>query len=88
MTTAPTVDTRRALRDVLGRYATGVTVVTAAHRGRRAGVTVNSFTSVSLDPPLVLFCLHRASACGPVFTTACHLTILQLDNGTLPIYQR
>lgn len=81
MTTAPTVDTRRALRDVLGRYATGVTVVTAAHRGRRAGVTVNSFTSVSLDPPLVLFCLHRASACGPVFTTATRFAVHVLAAG-------
>jgi flavin reductase (DIM6/NTAB) family NADH-FMN oxidoreductase RutF len=50
----------RAYRDALGRFATGVTVVTCAPSADRPlGVTVNSFTSVSLDPPLVLFCLGR-----------------------------
>jgi flavin reductase (DIM6/NTAB) family NADH-FMN oxidoreductase RutF len=49
----------RTLRDALGCFATGVTVVTSvdAH-GKPAGLTVNSFTSVSLDPPLLLVCLH------------------------------
>src|SRR5260370_17211854 len=58
------------VRPVLGHFATGVTVVTTAHRGLRAGVTVNSFTSLSLDPPLVLWCLHRASKTCPAFTAA------------------
>lgn len=49
----------RAYRNTLGKFATGVTIVTASDdRGRRAGVTVNSFTSVSLEPPLVLWCLR------------------------------
>src|SRR5579871_5002378 len=48
------------LREVLGLYPTGITVVTAkADDGALYGVTVNSFTSVSLDPPLVLFSLSR-----------------------------
>jgi flavin reductase (DIM6/NTAB) family NADH-FMN oxidoreductase RutF len=51
-----------ALRGVLGRFATGVTVVsTLDSDGEPCGLTVNSFTSVSLEPPLVLVCIdHRA----------------------------
>ena len=51
---------RRDFRHALGQFATGVTIVTArAKDGRGIGLTVNSFTSVSLDPPLVLWCLSR-----------------------------
>ncbi|MGD9944791.1 MAG: flavin reductase family protein [Burkholderiaceae bacterium] len=53
-------DDPRALRHALGQFATGVAVVTArGPNGRLTGVTVNSFNSVSLDPPLILFSLHR-----------------------------
>lgn len=51
----------RALRRVAGHFPTGVTVVTATHEGRPCGLTVNSFTSVSLEPPLVLVCLARSA---------------------------
>ena len=51
----------RVLRDALGRFATGVAFVTAAPGGEPAGLIVNSFTSVSLDPPLVAFCPSRSS---------------------------
>lgn len=53
----------RALRSVFGRFATGVAVVTTRDGNRQpVGVTVNSFTSVSLAPPLILFCiLNNAS---------------------------
>lgn len=58
-------------RAVLGRYATGVTVVTThPDGGPAAGLTVNSFTSVSLDPPLVLFCLDRDAGSVGAFTKA------------------
>lgn len=50
------------LRDVLGGFATGVVVATCGNAGNDAcGVTVNSFTSVSLEPPLVLFCLDKSA---------------------------
>lgn len=50
-----------ALRRVLGHFATGVTVVTSRLGSESHGITVNSFTSVSLDPPIVLICIdHRA----------------------------
>lgn len=55
-----------ALRHVCGHFVTGVTVITSGSGGRAAGTTVNSFTSVSLDPPLVLFCLHNKSRLRPV----------------------
>jgi 3-hydroxy-9,10-secoandrosta-1,3,5(10)-triene-9,17-dione monooxygenase reductase component len=51
----------RAFRDALGRLATGVVFVTAAPDGEPAGLIVNSFTSVSLEPPLVSFCPSRSS---------------------------
>ncbi|MFK4070894.1 flavin reductase family protein [Streptomyces sp. NPDC029674] len=51
----------KTLRSVCGLFVTGVTVITSGGGERAAGTTVNSFTSVSLDPPLVLFCLHQAS---------------------------
>jgi len=53
---------RTELRNALGTFATGVTVVTAAGPdGDLLGVTANSFNSVSLDPPLVLFSLNRGA---------------------------
>jgi flavin reductase (DIM6/NTAB) family NADH-FMN oxidoreductase RutF len=51
-----------SLRGVLSRFATGVTVVATLHRGGGVcGLTANAFTSVSLDPPLVLVCVDRNS---------------------------
>lgn len=52
-------------REVCGYYATGVTIVTAAPDGKPVGLAANSFTSVSLDPPLVLFCPGRQSSSWP-----------------------
>jgi flavin reductase (DIM6/NTAB) family NADH-FMN oxidoreductase RutF/ubiquinone/menaquinone biosynthesis C-methylase UbiE len=48
-------------RKVLGQFATGVTLVTTTHEGTPHAMTVNSFSSVSLDPPLVLFCADKRS---------------------------
>jgi flavin reductase len=50
-----------AFRRAVGRFATGVTVITTVHDGRRLGVTANSFTSVSLDPILVLVSVQKNS---------------------------
>jgi flavin reductase (DIM6/NTAB) family NADH-FMN oxidoreductase RutF len=50
----------RVLRDVLGRFATGITVVSSAGAAAH-GMTANSFSSVSLDPPLVLVCVDRGA---------------------------
>lgn len=55
-------------RAVMGRFATGVGIATTCEGTRRAGITVNAFCSVSLDPPLVLVCIDRASYVYDVFT--------------------
>jgi flavin reductase (DIM6/NTAB) family NADH-FMN oxidoreductase RutF len=58
------IDSER-FRDVLGHLPTGVTVVTARHRGVPVGMSSNSVTSVSLEPPLILFCPAQASKTWP-----------------------
>jgi len=52
----------KPLRGALGAFATGVTIVTTRHDGRNIGLTANSFNSVSLDPPLVLWSLAKKSS--------------------------
>ena len=52
-------------RQVLGHFATGVTVVTCLSEGQPLGLAVNSFTSVSLEPPLVAFCVATSSSTWP-----------------------
>ncbi len=67
---------RRDFRRALGQFATGVAVVTTrTSDGRKAGVTVNSFSSVSLDPPLVLWSLSRQAPSFTDFTHATHFAI-------------
>ena len=58
----PPARDRNELRGVLGMFATGITVVTASGQNAPHGMTANSFTSVSLDPPLVLVCVLRDAA--------------------------
>src|SRR5882762_3339424 len=52
-------------RTVLGHFATGVVIVTAVDGGEPVGMACNSFTSVSLEPPLVLFCAAKSSSTWP-----------------------
>ena len=60
-----------AFRQAMGRFATGVTVVTTRDQaGANCGVTINSFASVSLDPPLILFCLDKAAMSYNTFRDA------------------
>jgi 3-hydroxy-9,10-secoandrosta-1,3,5(10)-triene-9,17-dione monooxygenase reductase component len=58
------------MRTVLGHFATGVTIVTAMYEGEPVGMACNSFTSVSLDPPLVLFCAAKSSSTWPKIQAA------------------
>lgn len=63
-------------RAALGMFATGVTIVTARTAdGQVIGLTANSFNSVSLSPPLVLWSLSRAAASMPVFSAGSHYAI-------------
>jgi flavin reductase (DIM6/NTAB) family NADH-FMN oxidoreductase RutF len=65
----------RLFRDALGCFPTGVAVVTAAGVDGHFGITVNSFTSVSLDPPLLLWCMDRRSRRHDVFVKAAGFTV-------------
>jgi 4-hydroxyphenylacetate 3-hydroxylase, reductase component len=56
-----------AYRRALGRFPTGVAFVATQADGRTAGLLINSFTSVSLDPPLIMWCLGLASRCRSAF---------------------
>jgi 3-hydroxy-9,10-secoandrosta-1,3,5(10)-triene-9,17-dione monooxygenase reductase component len=66
----------RDLRSALGCFPTGVCIVTTlGPDGRAAGMTINSFTSVSMDPPMVLWSLSRSASSAPVFRDAEHFAI-------------
>ena len=55
-----------AFREVMRGFPTGVTVVGSAYDGKKRGMTVNSFTSVSLNPPTVLICIMKESGCHSI----------------------
>lgn len=75
----------RTLRDALGSFATGVTVVTCFDEdGEPFGLTANSFTSVSLDPPLLLVCVHKEANCAAALTGAEHFAVNVLQTGQQP----
>ncbi len=76
------------LRNALGRFATGVTVVTTMTPSGPLGMTANSFTSVSLDPPLVLWSPARRSQRFPAFEAASHFAIHVLSRVQMPLAQR
>ena len=61
---ALTAQTALSFRQMMGRFTTGVAVVLTAGRHGPLGTTVNSLTSLSLDPPLLLFCAGNASRTG------------------------
>jgi flavin reductase (DIM6/NTAB) family NADH-FMN oxidoreductase RutF len=76
----PDADNARAFRDALGRYPTGVTVVTVASAEGPMGFLANSFASVSMDPPLVLWSPAKSSSRFPHFAEAAHFAIHVLAN--------
>lgn len=72
---APSFETRE-FRAALGMFATGVTIVTArTDSGELVGLTANSFNSVSLEPPLVLWSLSRSASALAAFSTGSHYAI-------------
>ncbi|MFG1478791.1 flavin reductase family protein [Xanthobacter sp. V4C-4] len=80
---------RRALRRTLSCYATGVCVVTTrAPDGEKVGLTVNSFASVSLDPPLVLWSLARTSPRLALFRGAAHFAVNVLSAAQVELCHR
>lgn len=80
---------QRTLRDALGCFATGVTVVTTRDSdGVPVGLTANSFTSVSLDPPLLLVCIAKSVSSLAIFETAPHFAVNVLHIGQQPVSGR
>ena len=79
MTTSPSADAAfdpKQFRGALGRYATGVAVVMArSPDGLTAGMTINSFASVSLDPPLVLWSMQSGTPSSSIFRAAGAFTV-------------
>jgi flavin reductase (DIM6/NTAB) family NADH-FMN oxidoreductase RutF len=76
----------RDFRNALGAYATGVTIITAAGPdGKPYGLTCNSFASVSLNPPLVLWSLVAYSSSLTLFQSASHFTVNVLGASQQPL---
>lgn len=83
------MDTYRTLKDAFARYATGVTVVSClGPDGAAIGVTVNSFVSVSLAPPLVLWCIEKRAGTFEVFAAADGYAVSVLHAGQEDISSR
>jgi len=77
------------LRQALGRFATGVTIVTCIDAaGERIGLTANSFSGLSLDPPLVLWSLRRNSASLAAFAQATHFAVNVLAEAQVDLSRR
>ncbi|WP_278493917.1 p-hydroxyphenylacetate 3-hydroxylase reductase component [Acinetobacter gyllenbergii] len=73
-------------RRALGNFATGVTIVTAQNaQGEKVGVTANSFNSVSLDPPLILWSIDKNSSSFPVFEQATHFAVNILSGSQIEL---
>jgi flavin reductase (DIM6/NTAB) family NADH-FMN oxidoreductase RutF len=72
-------------RNVMGRFVTGVTVVTVRDSDGPHGVTVNSFTSLSLEPPMILVCLRRTGRSAAALRRTAHfgVSILGADQEQL-----
>lgn len=79
----------RTFRDALGCFATGVTIITAMDaQGNPIGLTANSFTSVSLDPPLLLVCVANNAGSAPVLRDAERFAVNVLQIGQQPTSNR
>jgi crotonobetainyl-CoA:carnitine CoA-transferase CaiB-like acyl-CoA transferase len=77
---------KRALRNVFGAFATGVTVVTTRQEnGDPRGFTANSFTSVSLDPPMLLICIAKSAHSCDTFMSASHFAVNILSEDQKPV---
>jgi flavin reductase (DIM6/NTAB) family NADH-FMN oxidoreductase RutF len=76
-------------RSALGRFASGVTIVTSRDTtGRDHGLTVSAFCSLSLEPPLILVCIDQEASMHPVLSEASHFAVNILANGQEAIARR
>lgn len=84
----PGPHSKREFRDALGRFATGVTVVTTTTSEGPVGITANSFASVSLDPPIVLWSIGRQSKRFAAFAECAQFAVHVLAAEQLDISRR
>ncbi len=82
---SPSPEMGRKLRGALSRFGTGVTIVTAPTEKGPIGITANSFSSVSLDPPLVLWSAAKSSRRFPYFAKAERFAIHVLGEEQMPL---
>jgi flavin reductase (DIM6/NTAB) family NADH-FMN oxidoreductase RutF len=76
------------IRKALGSFATGVTVITTRVGGQLHGLTANSFTSVSLAPPVLLFCIGRSRKCYDAFADTGAFTVNVLNSSRRALSDR
>ena len=76
---------RKVCRSAMSRFATGVAVLTAYHEGQKFGMTVNSLTSVSLDPCQLLVCVNHGSATGAAIKASGIFAVNLLDHDQLDV---
>jgi len=86
MTPAP-VDGQR-FREIVGHFASGVTVVTTEVDGQPFGTTASAVTSLSLDPPMMLVCMNKESSTGQAITESGHFAINILCDGQEEVAMR
>ena len=90
--TAPHADkalTSNEFRQLMSRFASGITVLTAVDgRARPHGMTVSAFSSLSLDPPLVLVCVDRSATMLDVLDAATHFAVNILAEGQESVSRR
>jgi flavin reductase (DIM6/NTAB) family NADH-FMN oxidoreductase RutF len=84
----PGPERKREFRDALGRFATGITVVTTMTPDGPVGITANSFASVSLDPAIVLWSIGRQSKRFPAFAGCEHFAVHVLAAEQMEMSQR
>jgi flavin reductase (DIM6/NTAB) family NADH-FMN oxidoreductase RutF/DNA-binding FadR family transcriptional regulator len=80
--------TAQTFRDVVGRFATGVTVVTTRHDGRDFGLTASAVSSLSLEPPMLLVCINLASPTGDAIHRSGVFTVNVLAEDQARLAQR
>ena len=68
-------------RDIIGRFASGVTVITVEHEDQRYGTTASAVCSLSLEPPMLLVCLNKSSSTGQAIAAARHFAVNILGEG-------
>ena len=75
-------------RDIIGRFATGVTVITTEYEGRPYGTTASAVSSLSLEPPMLLICMNKSSTTGQALAAAGRFAVNILSEGQVDAAMR